>query len=95
MKNIFFTNAPLHDGAMIIRDNRIYSAGCILPLTQSELSLELGTRHRAAIGISEITDSISIVVSEETGRISLAVDGELQAVTRENFLAVFKRELEK
>lgn len=77
IENIFFPKAPLHDGAMIIRDNRIYSAGCILPLTQSELSLELGTRHRAAVGISEQSDAMVIVVSEETGKISVAQGGEL------------------
>lgn len=77
IENIFFPKAPLHDGAMIIRDNRIYSAGCILPLTQSELSLELGTRHRAAVGISEQSDALVIVVSEETGKISVAQGGEL------------------
>ncbi len=77
VENIFFPKAPLHDGAMIIRDNRIHSAGCILPLTQSELSLELGTRHRAAVGISEQSDAMVIVVSEETGKISVAQGGEL------------------
>ncbi len=77
IENIFFPKAPLHDGAVIIRDNRIYSAGCILPLTQSELSLELGTRHRAAVGISEQSDALAIVVSEETGKISVAQGGKL------------------
>lgn len=77
IENIFFPKAPLHDGAMIIRDNRICSAGCILPLTQSELSIELGTRHRAAVGISEQSDAMVIVVSEETGKISVAQSGEL------------------
>lgn len=77
IENIFFPKAPLHDGAMVIRDNRIHSAGCILPLTQSELSLELGTRHRAAVGMSEHSDAMVIVVSEETGKISVAQSGEL------------------
>lgn len=77
IENIFFPKAPLHDGAMVIRDNRIYAAGCILPLTQSELSLELGTRHRAAVGMSEHSDSMVIIVSEETGKISIAQSGEL------------------
>ena len=77
IENIFFPKAPLHDGAMIIRNNRIHSAGCILPLTQNEVSFELGTRHRAAIGMSENSDAVVLVVSEETGTISLAVNGKL------------------
>ena len=77
IENIFFPKAPLHDGAMVIRDNRIHSAGCILPLTQSELSLELGTRHRAGVGMSEYSDAMVIIVSEETGKISVAQGGEL------------------
>ena len=77
VENIFFPKAPLHDGAMVIRDNRIHSAGCILPLTQSELSLELGTRHRAGVGMSEQSDAMVIIVSEETGKISIAQGGEL------------------
>ena len=76
--NIFEHNTPLHDGAVIIRGNRIVSATCYLPLTASQdLSKELGTRHRAAVGISEVTDSYTIVVSEETGSISLAHDRRL------------------
>lgn len=76
--NIFEHNTPLHDGAVIIRGNRIVSATCYLPLTASQdLSKELGTRHRAAVGISEVTDSYTIVVSEETGAISLAHDRRL------------------
>jgi len=77
VENIFFPKAPLHDGAMVIRDNRIHSAGCILPLTQSELSLDLGTRHRAGVGMSENSDAMVIIVSEETGKISVAQSGEL------------------
>ncbi len=77
IENIFFPKAPLHDGAMVIRDNRIHSAGCILPLTQSELSIELGTRHRAGVGMSEASDAMVIIVSEETGKISVAQGGEL------------------
>lgn len=77
IENIFFPKAPLHDGAMVIRDNRIHSAGCILPLTQSELSLDLGTRHRAGVGMSEYSDAMIIIVSEETGKISVAQSGEL------------------
>ncbi len=78
LENIFFPKAPLHDGAVIIRDNRIHSAGCILPLTQSEMSLELGTRHRAAVGMSENSDALIIVVSEESGQISVAQGGVLE-----------------
>ncbi len=76
--NIFFPNSPLHDGAMIIRGNRIYAAGCILPLTAREdLSEQLGTRHRAAVGMSENSDAVVLVVSEETGTISIAEGGTL------------------
>ncbi len=79
IQNIFFKNSPLHDGAMIIRDDRVYAASCILPLSQNpDISSELGTRHRASIGISETCDAIAIVVSEETGEISLAVGGEIK-----------------
>ena len=77
IENIFFPKAPLHDGAMVIRDNRIHSAGCILPLTQNEISKELGTRHRAALGVTEHSDALVVVVSEETGAISLANSGTL------------------
>lgn len=76
--NIFFNKAPLHDGACIIRDGKILAAGCILPLTQSsDVNAALGTRHRAAIGLSEESDAVIVVVSEETGTISLAVGGRL------------------
>lgn len=76
--NIFFNKAPLHDGAMIIRDGMIHAAGCILPLTKNTLvSAELGTRHRAALGVSEESDAVVVVVSEETGQISVAVNGVL------------------
>ena len=78
IENIFFPKAPLHDGAMVIRDNRIHSAGCILPLTQNDVSFELGTRHRAAIGMSEHSDALIVVVSEETGAISVAHNGTLE-----------------
>ena len=77
--NVFFPKAPLHDGAMIIRDGRVYAAGCILPLTQNTgLSKNLGTRHRASLGMSENSDAIIVVVSEETGTISVAKDGSLK-----------------
>ncbi len=76
--NIFFNKAPLHDGACIIRNGKILAAGCILPLTKSlNVSQSLGTRHRAAIGMSEETDSVIVVVSEETGAISVAIGGKL------------------
>ena len=76
--NIFFNKAPLHDGAMIIRDGMIHAAGCILPLTtNTSVSAELGTRHRAALGVSEESDAVVVVVSEETGQISVAVNGVL------------------
>ena len=76
--NIFFNKAPLHDGAMIIRDGMIHAAGCILPLTKNtSVSAELGTRHRAALGVSEESDAVVVVVSEETVQISVAVNGVL------------------
>lgn len=76
--NIFFNKAPLHDGAMIIRGGMIHAAGCILPLTKNtSVSAELGTRHRAALGVSEESDAVVVVVSEETGQISVAVNGVL------------------
>ena len=79
LKNMFFNKAPLHDGAVIIRDGRIAAAGCVLPLTQrTNLSKDLGMRHRAGIGLSEESDAVIIVVSEETGAISVAMDGMLK-----------------
>jgi len=76
--NIFIPNTPLHDGAVIVRGDRVLAAGCFLPLTDSQdLSTELGTRHRAAIGITENSDAVVVVVSEETGILSLANDGKL------------------
>ncbi len=76
--NIFFNKAPLHDGAMLIRDGKIVAAGCILPLTEdSSISRSLGTRHRAGVGMSENSDAVVVIVSEETGIISVAKDGEL------------------
>ena len=78
LENIFVVNTPLHDGATIIRDDRIIASGCVLPLTgNSNINKKLGTRHRAAIGLSEVSDSIIIIVSEETGIISLAINGRL------------------
>ncbi|MCD3283210.1 TIGR00159 family protein, partial [Clostridium botulinum C/D] len=78
LENIFVVNTPLHDGASIIRNDRIAASGCFLPLTNNiEINKKLGTRHRAAIGVSEISDALVIIVSEETGVISLAVNGNL------------------
>lgn len=78
LMNIFVPNTPLHDGAVIIRDNKIMAAGCYLPLTENpNLSKELGTRHRAALGITEQSDAVAIIVSEETGVISVAKEGKL------------------
>lgn len=75
---LFFKNSALHDGAVVVRDGRIYAGGCILPLTQNNaLDSELGTRHRAAIGMSEQSDAVVVIVSEETGAISVAINGEL------------------
>ena len=79
IKNLFYNKAPLHDGAVILRDARVAAAGCVLPLTQSRnLSKDLGMRHRAGIGLSEQSDAVVIIVSEETGAISLALDGTLK-----------------
>ena len=93
LKNIFVPNTPLHDGAVIIRDNRIITAGCVLPLTaNTNLTSELGTRHRAALGLSEASDALVIVVSEETGKISIAVNG---ALTRNLTELTLKKALTK
>lgn len=79
IKNIFFHNSPLHDGAMVVRNARVLAAGCVLPLSGSQnLSRELGTRHRAAVGMSETSDAVLVVVSEETGGISVAIGGMLK-----------------
>ncbi len=79
LRNIFFTKAALHDGAVIIRNERIAAAGCVLPLTQNRnISSDLGTRHRAGIGMSEVSDAVVVIVSEETGTISVAVGGMLK-----------------
>ena len=79
LRNIFFPKAALHDGAMIIRDGRVSAAGCVLPLSHSKrLSPDLGTRHRAGVGLSEASDAVVVIVSEETGTISVAVDGMLK-----------------
>jgi diadenylate cyclase len=87
--SVFFPNTPLHDGAVIIRGNRLAAAGCLLPLTERPgLIRPLGTRHRAAIGLTEVTDAVAVVVSEETGTISLAVEGRLdRGLTEEELKA--------
>lgn len=78
LENIFVVNTPLHDGATIIRNNRILASGCVLPLTDNtKINKKLGTRHRAAIGLSEVSDALIIIVSEETGVISLAINGRI------------------
>lgn len=93
--NIFFNKAPLHDGAVVIRDNRICAAGCILPLTQNRLlGVEVGTRHRAAIGMSENSDAVVIVLSEENGLLSIARGGELRRFANiAEFTSALMREL--
>lgn len=91
--NIFVPNTPLHDGAVIVSGNKILAAACFLPLTpNNDLSKELGTRHRAAIGLSEISDAVVVVVSEETGKISIALDGGL---TRNLTIDTLKKALTK
>lgn len=94
--NIFFVNTPLHDGATIVRDGRIIASACFLPKPQKEdhIASHLGSRHRAAIGISEISDSITIVVSEETGIVSIAQDGQLyRNFTKESLKAYLQESL--
>lgn len=93
--NIFIPNTPLHDGAVIIQKNNVAAAACYLPLSESPfISKELGTRHRAALGISEVTDSITVVVSEETGNISLTKNGELHRnLTLDGFKELISHDL--
>lgn len=76
--SLFFPNSALHDGAVLIRDGKVYAAGCILPLTDNRISSELGTRHRASLGVTENSDAVAVVVSEETGCISVACAGQLE-----------------
>jgi uncharacterized protein (TIGR00159 family) len=86
LENIFFKNAPLHDGAVVIRGNRVVAAKCVLPSTRARVPKNYGMRHRAALGLSEISDAIVVVVSEETGGISIARDGAIErGITREAF----------
>ena len=92
--NIFYNKAPLHDGAVIIRDNRIFAAGCFLPNTQKDqyLTTDLGSRHRAAVGMSENSDALVVVVSEETGNISVALDGQLSRdLSKESLISVLRK----
>ncbi len=95
LRNIFFVKAPLHDGAVIIREGRLAAAGCMLPLTQNaNLSSDLGMRHRAGIGMSEHSDAVVVIVSEETGGISVAIDGMLKRhLSPETFEKILRSEL--
>ena len=95
LTTIFYPGTTLHDGAVVIRGNNIEAASVYYTPTVKALGGKYGARHRASLGISEVCDAVTVVVSEETGRISLAIDGELIAVNRENFPQVFKEELEK
>ena len=95
LKNIFYPKAPLHDGAVIVRNGRIQAGGCMLPLSQNpNLSRELGMRHRAGIGMSEASDALVVIVSEETGAISVATGGMLKRhLTKETFEKILRAEL--
>jgi len=95
IENIFFKNSPLHDGAMIISKKRVKAAGCILPVSHDlDIPKELGLRHRAAMGISQASDAIAIVVSEETGRISIAHKGEFKLrLSAEELESILTKEL--
>ena len=95
LKNIFYDKSPLHDGAVIIKEGRLAAAGCMLPLSQNpSLSRDLGMRHRAGIGISEHSDAVVVIVSEETGGISVAVDGLLKRhLTADTFATLLRQEL--
>ena len=96
IENIFFKNSPLHDGAMVISNKRIRAAGCILPVSHSiDIPKELGLRHRAAMGISQDSDAIAVVVSEETGRISVAIKGQFHLrLSAEQLESILTRELD-
>ena len=96
IENIFFKNSPIHDGAMVISKKRIRAAGCILPVSHSfDIPKELGLRHRAAMGISQDSDAVAIVVSEETGRISVAIKGRFQLrLSAEQLESILTRELD-
>ncbi|MDO8952456.1 MAG: diadenylate cyclase CdaA, partial [Draconibacterium sp.] len=95
IRTIFFKNSPLHDGAVIIRGNRIAAAGCILPLTQKEIDKSMGLRHRAAIGITENSDAVCIIVSEEKGTISFAKEGEIiRRLTKEKLITLLEENIQ-
>ena len=95
IENIFFKNSPLHDGAMIVSKKRIKAAGCILPVSHNmDIPKELGLRHRAAMGISQDSDAIAVVVSEETGRISVAIKGQFHLrLSAEELESILAREM--
>ena len=97
IENIFFKNSPLHDGAMIISKNKITAAGCILPVSHNfDLPKEIGLRHRAAVGLSEKTDAMVIIISEETGRISYAQNGKLKInITPEELESILTNKMEE
>lgn len=95
IKNIFFNKAPLHDGALIIRDNRLHAGGCLLPLSNNpDIIKDLGTRHRAGIGMSENSDAVVVIVSEETGVVSVAVEGRLtRNFTKDSLYSYLRQQL--
>ena len=95
LETIFYNGTRLHDGAVIIKDNKIVAASVYYELTTRPLSGNYGTRHRAAIGISENSDSITVVVSEETGRISIAKEGNIETVSPDNFERIFSEYMEE
>ncbi len=91
IRTVFFKNSPLHDGAIIVKDGKIKAAGCILPLTQKELDQTLGLRHRAAVGITETTDAVVIIVSEERGSISFAKEGKIKrSISKEELISLLE-----
>lgn len=95
IRTIFFKNSPLHDGAVIIRGNRIAAAGCILPLTQKEIDKSMGLRHRAAIGVTENSDAVCVIVSEEKGTISFAKEGEIvRRLTKEKLITLLEENIQ-
>lgn len=94
IENIFFKNSPLHDGAMVVRNNRVTAARCILPVTsKTNIPSHYGLRHRAAIGVTEVNDCIALVVSEETGNISIVVDGKIKTVNPLEMKGIIEKEL--
>ena len=96
IENIFFKNSPLHDGAMIIRNNRITAARCILPVSnKTNIPGHYGLRHRAAIGVTEVNDCIALVVSEETGNISMVTGGEIRTINPSELKDTIEKELKQ